>query len=193
MNPFTKMHIALHDAKHRRRQKKLLRNVPHVGRNVYVSLDALFSNPETVTIGSHVWIGEQFRGMGAGGIRIGDGTIISRCVEIWTSNHTYDASDLRSLPYDRRTSCKPVTIGENVWVGTHVLFVPGVTVGEGSVIGMGAVVTSDVPPLAVVGGNPARVLKYRDKDTYERLKAEGKIYLDMEYDYDVSSLRKSEY
>lgn len=193
MNPLTRLHIALHDRRQRRRQKKLLRRMPHVGRNVYVSPDARFSNPEVVTVGDSVWIGEEFRAMGAGAVCIGSGTIISRCVEIWTSNHRYDAADLRSLPYDRRTDLKPVTVGENVWIGTHVLLVPGVTVGEGAVIGMGSVVTKDVPPLAVVGGNPARVLKYRDRDTYERLRAEGKIYLDMEYDYDVSSLRKSQY
>ena len=60
-------------------------------------------------------------------------------------------------------------------------------------VGMGAVVTKDVPPLAVVAGNPARIIKYRDREVYERLKAEGKIYLDMTYDYDRSTLKKSEY
>lgn len=59
-------------------------------------------------------------------------------------------------------------------------------------VGMGAVVTKDVPPLAVVAGNPARIIKYRDREVYERLKAEGKIYLDMTYDYDRSTLKKSE-
>ena len=49
-----------------------------------------------------------------------------------------------------------------------------------------------VPPLAVVAGNPARIIKYRDREVYERLKAEGKIYLDMTYDYDRSTLKKSE-
>ena len=193
MNPLTKLHIALHDRRHRRRQRKLLHNAVHVGRNVYVSPDARIPDPELLSIGDNVWIGQGFVAMGMGAICIGSGTIISRCVEIWTSNHRYNADDLRSLPYDCQMDIKPVTIGENVWVGTHALFVPGVTVGEGAVIGMGSVVAKDVPPLAVVGGNPARVLKYRDKDTYDRLKAEGRIYLDMEYDSDVSSLRKSQY
>ena len=85
-----------------------------------------------------------------------------------------------------------MVIGENCWIATHVIFVRGVTVGEGAIIGMGAVVTKDVPPLAVVAGNPARIIKYRDREVYERLKAEGKIYLDMTYDYDRSTLKKSE-
>ena len=67
------------------------------------------------------------------------------------------------------------------------------TIGEGAVIGAGTVVSRDVPPCAVAAGNPVRVIKYRDQDVYRKLKAEGRIYLDMEYDYDVSSLRKSEY
>ena len=100
--------------------------------------------------------------------------------------------DYRKWPTkEYRTS--PISIGENVWVGTHALFLPGVTIGEGAVIGAGSVVTKDVPPLAVVGGNPSSILKFRDSETYYKLKAKGKIYLDIEYDYDRSSLRKSDY
>ena len=50
-----------------------------------------------------------------------------------------------------------------------------------------------MPPLAVVAGNPARIVKYRDRELYEKLKQEGRIYLDMNYDYDRSTLKKSEY
>ena len=144
-------------------------------------------------LGDHVWIGENFYAKAEGGLTIHSGTIISRNVEIWTSNHYYDAEDLQSIPYDRRMVTKPVVIGENVWIGTHVIILPGVTIGEGAVIGAGAVVTKDIPPYAVAGGNPAKVLKYRNIEKYNELKAQGKIYLDVEYDYDKSTLRKTEY
>ena len=62
-----------------------------------------------------------------------------------------------------------VTIEDNVWIGAHAKICPGVTIHEGAVVGMGAVVTKDVPKCAVVGGNPAVVLKYRDKNTYKKL------------------------
>ena len=97
------------------------------------------------------------------------------------------------IPYDKRMITKEVVIGENVWIGTNVIILPGVTIGEGAVVGAGAVVSKDVPPCAVVGGNPAKILKYRNQEKYNELKAQGKVYLDMEYDYDRSSLRKSEY
>ena len=140
-----------------------------------------------------ICFGENFFAKCEGGLSIGSGVIISRGVEIWTSNHNYNSDDLCSLPYDKRFILKPVSIGDNAWIGSRVTIIPGVTIGEGAVIGAGAVVTHDVPPLAVVGGNPAQVIKYRNKETYEKLKQENKVYLDIEYDYNVSTLRKSEY
>ena len=71
--------------------------------------------------------------------------------------------------------CTAVTIEDNVWIGGKSIILPGVTIHEGAVIGMGAVVTKDVPKCAVVGGNPAKVLKYRDINQYEQLKKENKI------------------
>lgn len=65
---------------------------------------------------------------------------------------------------------KRVTIGNDVWIGRNAIVLPGVSVCDGAVVGAGAVVTKDVPPYAVVAGNPARVIKYRfDEDTIESL------------------------
>ncbi len=188
-----RIHICIADWFYRRRLYKLYRTFKHVGRNVHIRSNPKISSPDNLTIGDNVWIGDNFYARADGGITIGSGVIISRNVEIWTSNHNYNADDLTMIPYDRRMVSKRVVIGENVWVGTHVMIMPGVTVGEGAVLGAGAVVTKDVPDCAVVGGNPAKVLIYRNTEKYSQLKSMNRIYLDMEYDYDRSSLRKSEY
>lgn len=193
MKLITRMHIAIADYFERRRLYKFYSTFGCVGRNVHIRNNPSVSSTNKLVVGDNVWIGDNFYARAEGGITIGSGTIISRNVEIWTSNHNYDADDLTMVPYDKRMICKPVVIGENVWIGTRVILIPGVSIGEGAVIGAGSVVTKDVPPCAVVGGNPAKILKYRNKEKYYRLKEEGKVYLDMEYDYDRSSLRKSEY
>lgn len=78
------------------------------------------------------------------------------------------------LASGRESVCKEVRIGNDVWIGSHVALRPGVSVGDGSCIATGAVVTKDVPPYAIVGGVPARIIKYRfDDKTIERLLALG--------------------
>ena len=193
MNCITRMHIAFADWRMRKKQRKLYVQMKNVGRNVHICQGWNISGVAQMTLGSHVWIGENFYARADGGVSIGSGTIISRNVEIWTANHNYQSEDLQAIPYDRRMVPKPVVIGENVWIGTHVLILPGAKIGEGAVVGAGAVVSGEIPPMAVAAGNPAKVIKYRDKETYEKLKAQGKVYLDVEYDYDKSSLRKTEY
>jgi len=83
------------------------------------------------------------------------------------------------LPYDDIYEVKDVVIGDYVWIGADVTIMPGVHIGEGAVIAACSCVTKDVPPLALVGGCPAKVIKSRDKETYERLKKEERVYLAM--------------
>lgn len=109
----------------------------------------------------------------SGGVTIGKYFHVGRGLTIFSSNHNYVSE--KSIPYDDIDILKPVNIGDCVWIGANVSIVPGVTIGEGAVVGMGAVVTCDVPKGAIVGGNPAKVIGYRDMESYARLKREGKF------------------
>ena len=88
---------------------------------------------------------------GHGGITIGDDTQCGPGTTITTSSHNY-MNDL-TIEYKR------VVIGKDVWIGANAIILPGVTIGDGCVIGAGSVVTTDLPPHCVVVGNPARVIK----------------------------------
>lgn len=110
----------------------------------------------------------------SGGVYIGRYFHPGRGLTIFSTNHNY-ATGAR-IPYDDNDIELPVVVEDFVWCGANVTILPGVTVGEGAVIGAGSVVTSDVPTLGVVGGNPARVIKYRDALHFQSLKSSGKYY-----------------
>ena len=95
-----------------------------------------------------------------GPIKIGNDVMMGPEVIIYTSGHKFDRTDI-PMTEQGSTEAKPVTIGNDVWIGRRVIIMPGVTVGDGAVLGAGAVVTKDIPPYAVAGGVPARVLKSR--------------------------------
>ena len=118
----------------------------------------------------------NFNGMhvyGKGKVVFGDNFHSGIECMIITDYHNYEGN---AIPYDNTNITKDVTIGDNVWLGNRVIILGGVTIGEGAIIQAGAVVVKDIPPYAIAGGNPANVFKYRDKEHYESLKAEGKFH-----------------
>jgi maltose O-acetyltransferase len=147
-----------------------------VGNNVCVGWGNKFEAPENIHLGNNILIGWKSWFAGHGGIYIGNNVVFSHNVTLWTSNHNYDSPDLESIPFDSKLLLRPITIEDNVWIGFGAMLAPGVRIGEGAVIGMGSIVTKDVPSYAVVGGNPAKVIKFRDKQRYEMLQAQEKVY-----------------
>lgn len=109
----------------------------------------------------------------AGGLTIGDYVHVGHGLCVYTSNHNYQSDAF--IPYDSSDVMKPVVIEDCVWIGARVSIVPGVRIGEGAIVGMGAVVTSDIPAGAIFGGNPAKLIGYRNMDDYFRLKNNGKF------------------
>ena len=134
--------------------------------NVKITGEEFFSH------GDHVHIGSGTEIQAAGGVTIGNNVIIAFNCVLWTINHDYNGT---MLPYDFNRIRRPIVINDNVWIGRNVLINGGVRVGEGAVIGMGSVVTRNIPPLAIVGGNPARILNFRPLKKYQVLKEAGDL------------------
>lgn len=112
------------------------------------------SSDGTLILGDGVQLNDGVRIDYSGGVTLGDHTLVSADACIFSHSHGYDP---HSFP-----TFSPKVIGRNVWVGTKSIITERVSnVGDGAVIAAGAVVTKDVPPFAVVGGNPARVIRYR--------------------------------
>jgi maltose O-acetyltransferase len=142
------------------------------GQGVFIDRPIYINFPDRVILKDKVHIFRDTMINSRGGLYIGQNTGISnRCV-ILTDQHRYIDSD--KIPFDNVVELKPVVIRDFVWIGIGVMILPGVEIGEGAIIGMGSVVARDVPPLAIMLGNPAKVIGHRSKEHFESCKATGK-------------------
>ena len=91
-------------------------------------------------------------------VTIGSDVLIGPNVQLYTATHPMDAKTRKTW----LESAKPISIGNDVWIGGHAVICPGVSIGNGVVIGSGAVVTKSVPDNVFVGGNPAKIVKEID-------------------------------
>lgn len=135
---------------------------------------------KNITIGKDVFINSGCHFQDQGGIRIGDGTLIGHNVVLATINHDLNPKENRKNHY------APITIGAHVWIGSNATILPGVTLGDYAVVAAGAVVTQDVPPLTVVGGVPAKVLKVIPEEVPQG-------YASMSQNMDIFKERKGQY
>lgn len=106
-----------------------------------------------IVVGENVFINQNCTFMDRGGITLEDRVLIAPRVNLITINHIL-------APQSRRdTESRPIHICKNVWLGTGVTVMPGVTVGENTIIAAGAVVTKDIPPGVIAAGIPAKIIK----------------------------------
>ena len=109
---------------------------------------------QEITVGRNVFINQNCTLYDLGGVDIGDDVMIGPNVSIITSGHPIEPSQRRAA-----VTAKPIAIERNVWIAAGATIIGGVTVGENSVVAAGSVVTKDIPPNTLVGGNPARVIR----------------------------------
>jgi maltose O-acetyltransferase len=118
-------------------------------------------------IGNEIEIGDR-SGIGTnswlmGPIKLGEDVMMGPEVMIIAVNHNY--SDMsRPMRMQGSRADSPVILGDDVWIGSRAIILPGRRIGNGAIVGAGSVVTRDVPPYSVVAGNPAKIIKYRTKN-----------------------------
>jgi acetyltransferase-like isoleucine patch superfamily enzyme len=123
---------------------------------------AEFYAPSQVQIGEHTTIGDGAFLDGRGGLVIGASVNLGSKVTIWTRQHDIDSPTFAEVG-------APVEIRDYAYLGSGCTILPGVTIGEGGVVGAGSVVTKDVPSFTLVAGAPARVIRKRSQDLNYRL------------------------
>lgn len=118
---------------------------------------AEFYSPERIAIGEHTVIGDSAFLDGRSGLTIGANVNLGSHVSIYTRQHDIDAPDFAEVG-------APVVVGDYAFIGSHAIVLPGVTIGQGGVVGAGSVVTTDVEPYTLVVGVPARFVRHRSRD-----------------------------
>jgi maltose O-acetyltransferase len=130
------------------------------GKNLLIQSGFLFRNLRYISVGNNVYIGHNSEFYSSKkGIFIGNNVMIAQHVIVITANHNYDRYD---IPMNKQgQEYRAIKINDDVWVGARAIILPGVTIGKGAIISAGSVVVKDVKPYSIVGGIPAKHVKFR--------------------------------
>ncbi len=150
---------------------RVRRSVGKCGKDLMVSRLSHGFNTN-VSLGDHV----NFNGcriIGTGRVEIGSYFHSGMDLVLITEDHNWENAE--AIPYDHKRVEKPIVIKDFVWAGHGVTIIGGITIGEGAILAAGSVVVKDVPDMAIVGGNPAKVIKMRNHTRFLALKTAGKF------------------
>ncbi len=138
-----------------------------IGRGSTIHMGTRFYNPGNIFIGEDTIIGEDAVLDGREKLTIGDHVDIASEVIIYNSEHNVNTEHFAAVENVVR---EPVIVEDYCFIGPRVIILPGVTVGKGAIVGAGAVVTKDIPPYAIVGGVPAKIIgERRNKELHYKL------------------------
>lgn len=155
------------DSKNRR--KILTELLGNVGNNVNIDTPFYCDYGQHISVGDNVIININCTFVDCNKIEIGNNVLIASNVQIYTATHSTNVNERlvdnwdsnSEFPYFR-TFSQPIKIENNVWIGGGVIILPGVTIGENSVIGAGSIVTKSIPANSVAVGNPCKVIRKTD-------------------------------
>lgn len=132
------------------------------GKDVNIEKNAFFSNK--VSLGDYSGLGVNSKIYGT--CTIGDYVMMGEDCTVITRNHRNDRTDIPMMQQGFEEE-RPVTIGNDVWIGDKVTILAGVEIGDGCIIGAGSVVTKSIPPYSIAAGVPARVIRSRKEEDDE--------------------------
>lgn len=140
------------------RDALLARMFAAIGEHTYLRPPLYVDYGSNITMGARCFANYGLTLLDVAPITIGDDVLFGPHVQLLTPTHPLEPEPRR----DKWEAAKPITIGNNVWLGGGVIVLPGVTIGENTVVGSGAVVTKDLPANVVAVGNPAKVIRTLD-------------------------------
>lgn len=140
--------------------KMFQKDETHQCRGLVVEKGAYFGNGKNFTVGNEVGIGKNFKSLNRV-VMIDDFLMMGEDVLFLGGKHHFERTDI-PMGHQGEEGNTPLHIAGDVWIGARVIVLPGCRrIGHGAIIGAGAVVTKDIPDWAIVGGNPAQIIKFR--------------------------------
>lgn len=130
-----------------------------IGKRVDIMSGVIIMSPQNVEIGHDVLLNTDSKIGGQNGVKIGNYVQLSYNVNLVSENHAYQN---HLVPIKKQGYFGgPIIIEDDVWIGANVVIMPNITIGKGAIVGANAIVTKDVKPYSIVGGVPAKFIKYR--------------------------------
>ncbi len=135
------------------------RIIKKCGQDVVVKNKCYFGDGDSLVVGDRSQLGQNCRFHGK--VTLGNDVMMGPDVVFMAITHDYSRIDIPMIDPNIKPIEKEIVIGNDVWIGTRVIILPGVEIGDHSIIGAGAVVTKSFPPYSIIAGNPARLIKKR--------------------------------
>lgn len=128
--------------------------LPNAGTNLYIEPPFFCDYGYNILCGDNVFFNVNCVVLDENKVTIGSNVLLGPGVQLYTASHPLEAQMRRTHKIS-----KPISIGDDCWIGGNAIICPGITIGNGCVIGAGAVVTKDIPDYSMAVGNPAKVIK----------------------------------